>query len=71
VRGLPHPQLALLAAILGVDGRPRETLDEAAEFLGIHPKVAERIFFTTLRTLGQETAMALFGQSAGPSTGTA
>jgi hypothetical protein len=66
---LPEPQRALLAAILGADGLPR-SLAEAAELLGVHPRLAARIEAVALRQLGPEAAAVLMGTGRDPETGT-
>jgi hypothetical protein len=66
---LPEPQRALLAAVLGADGRPRG-LAEAAELLGVHLKLASRIEAVALRQLGPEAAAVLMGTGRDPETGT-
>jgi hypothetical protein len=65
--GLPEPQRALIAAVLGADGRPRG-LPEAAELLGVHPRLAARIQAAALCELGPEAAAVLLGRD--PETGT-
>jgi hypothetical protein len=67
--GLPEPQRAVLAAVLGADGRPR-ALDEAAALLGVHPKIAARVEALALRALGREAAAVLLGTDGDPEAGT-
>jgi hypothetical protein len=67
--GLAEPQRALLAAVLGADGRAR-CLAEAAELLGVHLKLAARIEAVALSELGTEAVAVLFGGGRDPETGT-